>query len=147
MLEPQYCQHGDDECVFCEQESETITHLLVGCSYSREVWFLLLSQLNLGDLTPLGSEESLASWWEVSRKRVQNESRKTLDSLAVLTAWSLWLQRNARTFNRQVTGAAQLMEKIKQEALLWVQAKYLALQPLVSQYNSSFPFGRESNLV
>jgi hypothetical protein len=31
----------DDRCAFFDQEPETITHLLIGFSYSRELWFLL----------------------------------------------------------------------------------------------------------
>jgi hypothetical protein len=38
-------RHGlqdDDKCALCNQGSESIGHLLLGCVYSREVWMLLL---------------------------------------------------------------------------------------------------------
>jgi hypothetical protein len=39
-------QHGldnDGPCALCLQCSECLDHLLVGCSYSRQVWFTSLS--------------------------------------------------------------------------------------------------------
>jgi hypothetical protein len=34
----------DDRCALCDQQPETIDHLLVGCSFSKEIWFLLLQR-------------------------------------------------------------------------------------------------------
>jgi hypothetical protein len=31
-----------ERCSLCDQERETINHLLVACVFSREYWFLLL---------------------------------------------------------------------------------------------------------
>jgi hypothetical protein len=30
------------ECAFCGQEDETVDHLLVGCVFTRDLWFRLL---------------------------------------------------------------------------------------------------------
>lgn len=38
-------------CALCDQESETLEHLLLGCVYSREVWFRLLCFSGLEYLT------------------------------------------------------------------------------------------------
>lgn len=60
----------DDTCVLCGQESETIDHLLVGCSFSREIWFRLLQKIGAGALAPTANELSLASWWSCARKQI-----------------------------------------------------------------------------
>jgi hypothetical protein len=42
-----------------------------------------------------GYGDSFVAWWLRSR-RVVKRRRVAFDSLAALTAWSLWLERNAR---------------------------------------------------
>ncbi|XP_034573454.1 phenylacetaldehyde reductase isoform X3 [Setaria viridis] len=44
---------------------------------------------------------SLADWWMTVRKRVDKVARKSFDSMLILTSWSIWLEHNARTFNRR----------------------------------------------
>lgn len=39
--------HDSDACAFCDQMSETVYHLLLGCVYSREVWTRLLAPIGL----------------------------------------------------------------------------------------------------
>jgi hypothetical protein len=41
-----------DRCPLCDQESETIDHLLVCCVFTREFWFFPLRQFGLQSLAP-----------------------------------------------------------------------------------------------
>jgi hypothetical protein len=91
----------DDTCVLCGQEPETITHLLIACPYSREVWFTILSRWGWGDRLPSGRENDFADWWRVARRWLDKLNRRAMDSLVVLVSWNIWLERNARTFNHK----------------------------------------------
>lgn len=51
-------------------------------------------------------------------------SRKSFDTAVVLISWSIWLERNARTFNRQNRSNAQMVVYIMEEAATWAQARY-----------------------
>jgi hypothetical protein len=84
----------DAYCACCCQEEETINHLLVGCSYAREVWFKVLRSCGWQGLMP-GYGDCFVPWWLRSRRRVVKRRRVAFDSLAVLTAFSLLLERNA----------------------------------------------------
>ncbi|WVZ75385.1 hypothetical protein U9M48_023441 [Paspalum notatum var. saurae] len=53
-------------CPFCNQEEETIDHVLTNCVFARQFWFNLLRRFNLQNLAPLAEDESLDGWW--SRK-------------------------------------------------------------------------------
>ncbi|KAF8650784.1 hypothetical protein HU200_063688 [Digitaria exilis] len=86
----------------------------------------------------------------MSRKQLQKESRKAFDSMVELVTWSIWLERNARTFNRQEQTAMLLVEHIMEEANIWTQARYTALVPfLLSRHQSNAPLytGRELAIV
>ena len=95
-----------DTCVLCAQESETIAHLLVGCSFSREVWYRVLLRLRWYVLTPDHRYFDLADWWNASRKKLQKAERKCFDSLvargcsgtSVIDAFSTRCQLRSPTY-------------------------------------------------
>nr|TKW01215.1 hypothetical protein SEVIR_8G165600v2 [Setaria viridis] len=64
-------------------------------------------------------ELSLADWWTALRKRVEKVARKSFDSMVILTSWSIWLERNPRTFNGEERTMMQLVHKISEEASAW----------------------------
>lgn len=116
-------------CSLCSQHDETIDHLLLGCVYSREVWFKMLRPLILQRLTPTANS-ILADWWCTSRKSLPKETRKTFDSLLVLVCWELWKERNRRVFNDEARQASNLVSQIRQEAHCWSQAGFRSLGSL-----------------
>jgi hypothetical protein len=50
-------------CLLCEQEQESINHLLVGCVFARQFWFILLQRVGLAALAPLPAVASFDEWW------------------------------------------------------------------------------------
>jgi hypothetical protein len=49
-------------CPLCDQEEETINHLLVECVFSRQLWFILLQQMGLAALAPQPVASSFDDW-------------------------------------------------------------------------------------
>jgi hypothetical protein len=88
-------RHGlqpDDRCIFCDQCSETMEHILLGYTYSREVWHRWISKLHLLQEIAL-EEEPVMSWWLRSRKRLPKSLRKGFDSFLFLVGWIIWKER------------------------------------------------------
>jgi hypothetical protein len=77
-----------EKCPLCDQEDETLDHLLVTCSFSREFWYLLLRKFGLHSLAPQPNVGSYLVWWE-----------KRTCSLIILGAWILWNHRNKCVFD------------------------------------------------
>jgi hypothetical protein len=116
-------RHGLDNhgsCALCSQSAETLDHLLLSCSYSREVWFKALRRASWQQAMP-GMDDSIATWWLRSRKRVLKSRRKAFDSLFALVCWKLW--------SMVVSSAASpwwwssFMSVIWVELELWCKAK------------------------
>jgi len=85
--------HGlqnDDTCVLCCQLSETIDHLLIGCSFSREVWFKALQWMRWEAVAPTTQTAGLADWWTTARKIIPKDERRCFDTLLILICWLLW---------------------------------------------------------
>ena len=87
-----------EKCLLCDQEEETINHLLVGCVFSRQFWVLLLQRIGLAQLSPQPGVISFDEWWRGAVMLVNGEVKKGLNSLIILGAWSLWRHRNDCVF-------------------------------------------------
>lgn len=83
-----------DKCPLCDQEEETVQHLLTSCVVARLVWFTLLNLLQRTDSVPRQNERSFADWWRRTMKRVRKQQKKGVNSLSILAAWSIWKHRN-----------------------------------------------------
>jgi len=58
-------RHGlqqSDECVMCDQASETMDHIMLGCSFSRQVCHVWLARLHLLGMIVV-EEEPVLQWW------------------------------------------------------------------------------------
>jgi hypothetical protein len=120
-------RHGlqdGDECALCAQETETIGHLVLGCTFAKQVLFALLHPLQLD--TPMqDAGDEIASWWLHQRSRIASADRKVLDSLLLLVAWCLWKERNARVFGRAASCANDVVRAVVQEGEEWALDGFL----------------------
>jgi hypothetical protein len=76
-------------CLLCEQEEENVQHIMVGCVFSREVWFQMLSLVGLQRCTPKLREENFQEWWRTTELKVPKQVRAGFNSLVSLNLWCL----------------------------------------------------------
>ena len=110
--------------------SESIQHLLLGCPFSKQVWFEILSWLRLTCRVPDG-EENLTEWWSKARQCTAKPMHKGLASATLLIPWMTWKHRNDCVFNAATPSTGVLVSKIKGEAALWVRAGALGLRAIL----------------
>ncbi|XP_073357956.1 uncharacterized protein [Aegilops tauschii subsp. strangulata] len=117
-------RHGlphEDTCALCDQELESMHHLLMACSFSRQVWHEVLGWARMA--VDLPSEDTpFQTWWSSCIDRSPAPVRKGLSSLIILTAWWLWKHRNACIFDRATPSLTLVSDTIKDEARLWEKA-------------------------
>jgi hypothetical protein len=109
-----------DECYLCDQEPESIDHIISSCSFSRHIWWTILAVLGVNASQVGGG--SVIDWWEHWRRRWHGDKRKGADTLFALVAWELWKERKARLFRNEAANIAQFLAKIKHIADLWIDA-------------------------
>jgi hypothetical protein len=115
----------------CDQEPETIDHIIASCSFSKQVRWNILARLG-ANATLIGGESILA-WWESWRLRWNGDKRKGADSLFTLVAWELWKERNARCFHKAVSTIPQVLLVIQNIANQWIEAVAFNLGCLVRE--------------
>jgi len=111
-----------EKCPLCDQEEETILHLLTTCVIARQVWFKLLNPFNLADLVPQINERSFADWWRETISKVSEQHRKGVNTLITLGAWSIWKHRNACVFEGISPSVSTIWRELKTEHSLWCMA-------------------------
>ncbi|GJN18683.1 hypothetical protein PR202_gb05870 [Eleusine coracana subsp. coracana] len=121
-----------EHCPFCDQEDETIHHLLVGCVFARQFWHILLSQVGLNTLSPQPSDTSFDEWWSWVSNLAADELRKGLNSIIILGAWMLWRHRNDCVFNGISPNIAIALIMAGDEKSMWSLAGAKALTALHS---------------
>ena len=84
--------------LLCDQEAETIDHLLLTCPFSKEFWFRFLSQVNLQVLSPQLEDHNFILWWKRASEATEGISRLGFNSLVILGVWILWKVRNGCVF-------------------------------------------------
>jgi hypothetical protein len=111
---------------------ETIQHLLYGCCFSRQVWHDVLSWLR-ATCNPPEQGDTLLSWWNKAKHATPKPLRKGLASIALLTPWLIWKQRNDCVFNRAEPSVHNVVIRIRDEAALWARAGAPGLCVLLPQ--------------
>jgi hypothetical protein len=63
-----------EHCPLCDQQDETINHLLASCVFARQVWAGLLQPTGLMELTPQPHDEVFEDWWRNASMRFRATS-------------------------------------------------------------------------
>jgi hypothetical protein len=70
----------------CLQHEEEIDHLLLGCVYSHEVCYLMLSRSGWQELSPM-VQEATVTWWLRALGQIVRARKPAFDSLVLLVGW------------------------------------------------------------
>lgn len=104
-------------CPLCKVHNETLDHLSLDCPFARIIWAGIYAGLGLHLPTPAAP---LLDWWPAAVEGLPVARRKETNSLTSLVLRSLWLERNARVFDKLETPPQQLIHRITDEWQLWV---------------------------
>jgi hypothetical protein len=120
-----------DKCVFCNFSSEDAHHFFLGCAVVKIIWSHMLTWAGFPQINIVAADQSLRCWWTEARRRLQNQRGKNLNSLIMLTLWSIRRERNGRVFDNIYRSLHQIIEQIKADAQQWSKASKGRLTLLV----------------
>lgn len=107
-------------CPLCDQEPESLQHLLLGCVVSREVWFWALRCWGKEDWLPAADTE-LLEWW--SSRTCPTAHRRDMWTAIILVFWCIWRHRNDVVFNGVAASQFAIRDRISLEFDRWRLAK------------------------
>jgi hypothetical protein len=121
-----------ERCPLCDQDQETLDHMLIGCVFAREFWFKLLLQVNLQLLAPQSEDSAFLEWWRTLCTKVSGIARDGLNSLVILGVWTLWKQHNGCVFDNKSPSIADAIRRVGLEVDLWEMARAKKLSLLTA---------------
>lgn len=113
---------GPAVCLLCDQQAETMDHLLLQCPTARSIWFQVMSNRGFGVCCPTPTSK-LRSWWAKLGAGRPRENKRELTTLAIAVCRRLWLERNDRNFERKKATNSVIIRLIQDEFELWLKAR------------------------
>ena len=126
-LERHGLQHHP-RCLICDQEPESLHHLMIRCPFAKQVWHDTLAWLRMTCRIPADDDASLFDWMTAALAQTPRAMRKGLGTMALLLPWMLWKHRNECVFDGARPSVTRLMSSIKEEAAAWALAGALGLR-------------------
>jgi hypothetical protein len=88
----------------------------------RAIWVGVITRLELLDICP-SDDAILEEWWPAAAVRFSVADRKAANSLIMLVLRLLWLERNARVFERARKSAQATLSILLIEWRAWVDCR------------------------
>ena len=112
-----------DKCPLCDQEEETIDHVLLACVFAMTMWAAVCTTLVKPEWMPT-PQDSLQSWL-CTKQRMNTMATKDLHAILLLALWELWKHRNAIVFDGARPSIDQLLQRVRDEGVVWSSAGLL----------------------
>ena len=127
VLDSQTC----NLCIFCNEEVETIDHVLLRCNRVWLVWTSIIRQWGSLWVVPRSINDHLDWWWGFKFKRYD---RKLWDALPATVFWVIWKMRNECIFNGAQPKWEQCAELVKIRVAVWLKSKCNRIQYSVHDF-------------
>jgi hypothetical protein len=115
---------GPFRCPLCHQAEETSTHLLLLCTFSKEVW-TMVAGLQFTLPLPQDIPSLLLDWPTLSpfQQQKQSMASRLWQALPRFILWGLWLERNSRIFREKERKAPQVTARIRSLFSEWASTQ------------------------
>ena len=87
-----------NRCYLCEEEEETLNHLLVHCPKVRMLWELILAIVGFGWVFPFSIRQVLLAW---QGTKVGKKRKKVWRAAPLCLFWAMWCERNRVVFDNK----------------------------------------------
>ena len=106
-----------NRCFLCEEDEETVDHLLIHCKSAKMLWDLFLSMVGISWVFPKSVLLTLLAWQGVA---VGKKRKKKWRAAPSCLFWTLWRARNKMAFENEATTTQRI--KISFISNLWTWA-------------------------
>jgi hypothetical protein len=108
-------------------------HLFCECLMAREVWKQVGNWIQAASLMPENWDQTadMGEWFTGLVTAAAPSVRPGMRSMATLTIWELWIERNSRVFKKVARSVQQIVYTIQDEARTWAFAGNRGLELLL----------------
>ncbi|XP_021986263.1 uncharacterized protein LOC110882587 [Helianthus annuus] len=107
-------------CLRCDEQVESVEHLVCKCSSSKSIWWNILAWVKVPASVVFGSCLEVLEFIEV---RIGSKVwKKVLNMIFQTTIWHIWKARNEKEFNGVQLSGNMVVENIKAGSFLWLKS-------------------------
>ena len=117
-------------CCMCKDADEKVDHLFLHCSVARKLWSFVFKFVGIDWVLPSQVSEVLFSWWNWFGKR----SSGVWNLIPSCLIWTIWRERNNRTFENKETPSAKIIEIFFGSLYDWSRAWGLSSSPSIGDF-------------
>jgi hypothetical protein len=100
----------------CNLEAETASHLILHCTFARQVWDKM--KVWTGNLIQMPAQGvKVLDWWQKELAQLPKNTRRLKAAMMIYAAWSIWKARNRCVFDHKLLTPTEVMQEIKVEAM------------------------------
>jgi hypothetical protein len=110
-------------CPLCGSREKTIDHLTLHCPDARALWTGAVTRHKLPNIVP-SELAKIGEWLPAAVVRFSASERKTSKSFIILVMRTLWLERNARVFERSPTTVQATLRLMLDEWSTWMRCRH-----------------------
>ncbi|KAJ0519950.1 putative reverse transcriptase zinc-binding domain-containing protein [Helianthus annuus] len=111
----------NNRCRLCDIEEETADHVLLECTFAKQIWEAILGWLKCSEI--IFSESLKQVLQGVSELQRGRNKRKIIHAIVLETIWKLWKVRNDKIFNGKSGVIQSVIEDIKEESYQYVKER------------------------
>eukprot|EP00253_Pinus_taeda_P007306 PITA_07306 len=106
---------GPHRCILCKRGLETTNHMFIMCDFTKEVWSIFFSGLNVSAPSQSTIVSMLTSWNDSYPHQIVNKSilHKVWTTAPKYVCWKIWLAWNETIFNNIELPAVKVVEQEK----------------------------------
>ena len=116
-----------NRCFLCEENEETVDHLLIHCSRAKMLWDLFFAITDYNWVFPLKVHKLLIAWQSA---RVGRKRKRVWLAAPLCLFWTLWKERNRVAFENEAPSAHRMKSVFL--FILWSWAKLYSVDNLNS---------------
>ncbi|KAJ0865305.1 putative reverse transcriptase zinc-binding domain-containing protein [Helianthus annuus] len=114
-------QVENQNCSRCNNEEESVNHLLISSLKSRAIWWNVLVWLKL--LVQFNSDSCEELLDKIEEFNGSKDWKNLIKAIAMTTLWQIWKSRNDVEFNKKVGSITDLISGIKELSYLWIKER------------------------
>jgi hypothetical protein len=107
---------AENRCALCGQDQETINHLFLLCTFTKQVWSYITHRLCLPEI-PSDIRTLWTSWRTIS---INYSCQESWDTIIIAACWTIWIERNRRVFEGKQSLVTEVTHRTLSLASLWV---------------------------
>ena len=105
-----------NRCFMCEEEEETIDHLMIHCKFTKMLWDLILSIVGISWVFPQSVIHTLLAWQGAA---VGKKRKKIWFAAQQCLFWNIWRARNRLVFENEVPSTQRIKANFVTNLWTW----------------------------